>query len=435
MRWLLLIALAALAIPVASAVDLPAEFNIGGQLDDTGTTAAIEDDFAFWRLTPQRAGHVNLRSQAGVEIDPRTRTWNLSAADVPLVSQGTAAAAAGAWPAKITDGTNTAAVKAASTAPLATDPALVVVPSPNGNQATAANQATQITSLQLLDDAIGSATGGTAAVSSALVGGKYNVTLPVLTDGQQAAIQVDQNGRVITSAITGFGAAFRFGDVALASAANTVAVNRTTYTEQTSNAQRSIASASASDAAAGTGARTVKITYLTSTGTGPFTEIITLNGTSYVNTVASNICFIERIEVVTVGSGGANVGILTLKAAAAGGGATVGTIAANDNQTFWSLHYVPVGKVTNITGISFSNDSTAVGNGALFTIKSMPIGVANAVDIQVSDFITLFGQSSAAYRAYNSPIQITGPARIIVYVKPNNNTAQTQRAAIDFFEP
>lgn len=40
----------------------------------------------------------------------------------------------------ITDGTNKAAVKAASTAPVATDPALVVGLSPNGNQATAANQ-------------------------------------------------------------------------------------------------------------------------------------------------------------------------------------------------------------------------------------------------------------------------------------------------------
>jgi hypothetical protein len=46
-------------------------------------------------------------------------------------TQGTAAAAAGAWPTKVTDGTNTAAVKAASTASATTDPALVVALSPN----------------------------------------------------------------------------------------------------------------------------------------------------------------------------------------------------------------------------------------------------------------------------------------------------------------
>ncbi len=58
-------------------------------------------------------------------------------------NQGTANTAANAWPQKITDGTNTAAVKAASTAAAATDPALVVAVSPNNTvavtQATAAN--------------------------------------------------------------------------------------------------------------------------------------------------------------------------------------------------------------------------------------------------------------------------------------------------------
>ena len=46
-------------------------------------------------------------------------------------TQGPANTVANAWPEKITDGTNTAAVKAASTAAVATDPALVVAVSPN----------------------------------------------------------------------------------------------------------------------------------------------------------------------------------------------------------------------------------------------------------------------------------------------------------------
>jgi hypothetical protein len=46
-------------------------------------------------------------------------------------NQGTANTAANAWPAKITDGTNVGAVKAASTAAVAADPALVVAISPN----------------------------------------------------------------------------------------------------------------------------------------------------------------------------------------------------------------------------------------------------------------------------------------------------------------
>jgi hypothetical protein len=55
-------------------------------------------------------------------------------------NQGTAAALAGAWPMEITDGTNgPAAVKAASTAAIATDPALVVALSPNSPLPTGTN--------------------------------------------------------------------------------------------------------------------------------------------------------------------------------------------------------------------------------------------------------------------------------------------------------
>jgi|GEM_PF-4763167 len=41
---------------------------IGGQLDDTTTTAATEDNVAPLRITAQRAAHVNLRNVAGTEI-------------------------------------------------------------------------------------------------------------------------------------------------------------------------------------------------------------------------------------------------------------------------------------------------------------------------------------------------------------------------------
>jgi len=54
-------------------------------------------------------------------------------------NQGTANTTANAWPIKVTDGTNTSAVKAASTAAVATDPALVVTFSPNTALPTGAN--------------------------------------------------------------------------------------------------------------------------------------------------------------------------------------------------------------------------------------------------------------------------------------------------------
>lgn len=224
-----------------------------------------------------------------------------------------------------------------------------------------------------------------------------------------------------------------FGDVTT-NAVTTAAVRRTAYIEQTTNAQRSIASANVNDTAAGTGARTVRITYFTATGAGPFTETVTLNGTTYVNTVATDICFIEKIEVMTVGSTGSNVGILTLKATTAGGGATIGTINATDNQTFWAHHYVATGKTANITGLSVSHNGTTVGSGGVFSLRAIPIPVANQVDKQSSDFVRLYGQASTFARTYTSPIRIPGPARIVVYVTPETASSTVYRGAVDFYE-
>lgn len=237
----------------------------------------------------------------------------------------------------------------------------------------------------------------------------------------------------VNTSATNAGTDFTFGDITTA-ALTRVVVQRTVYTEQTTNAKRSIASASANDTAAGTGARTVRITYLTATFTGPFTETVTLNGTTYVNTVATNICYIEQIEVITAGSTGSNVGIITLKAATAGGGATIVTINATNNQTFIPIHYVPTGKTCKITGISCGHNGTTVGSGALFTVNALDLSTANAVERQVSDFVRLYGQTSTFSRNYTSPIVVSGPARLRIYVTPETASSTVYRSSFDFFE-
>lgn len=253
-------------------------------------------------------------------------------------------------------------------------------------------------------------------------------------DGNLKSLAVDADGRLVTSALTGFGANFTFGDVTTTATTRTL-VRRTAYTEQTTNGQRSIASASANDSAAGTGARTIQIVYLDATGAGPFTEILTLNGTTGVNTVATNICFIEQIDVLTVGSTGSNVGIITLYTAINKGGSAIGTISATNNQTFWAHHYVATGKTCNVTGISCGHSGTTTGSGALFTINAKSLSNSVAAETQASDFVRLYGQSSTFSRVYTSPIKVLGPARLQVYVTPETASSTTYRAAFDFFEP
>jgi hypothetical protein len=65
-----------------------------------------------------------------------------------IVAPGVDNTAANAWFSKVTDGTNTAAVKAASTAPVAADPAVVVSVSPNGNSVVAAGNGTVLSNQQ-----------------------------------------------------------------------------------------------------------------------------------------------------------------------------------------------------------------------------------------------------------------------------------------------
>lgn len=67
--------------------------------------------------------------------------------------------------------------------------------------ATAANQATEITSLQLIDNVVGPVTPGTVATNSWLIGAQFNTSLPTLANTQQAAVQVDSSGRLLVGSI------------------------------------------------------------------------------------------------------------------------------------------------------------------------------------------------------------------------------------------
>lgn len=90
---------------------------------------------------------------------------------IGAVNQGTAAVTANAWPIKVTDGTNSAAVKAASTAALAADPSLVVALSPNSPVPTGTNT---IGSVKLTD---GTNVGTIKAASTAAVVGDTSLVV------------------------------------------------------------------------------------------------------------------------------------------------------------------------------------------------------------------------------------------------------------------
>lgn len=428
---------------------LPAGSNLIGkiQIRNAADTATLGDNANPLRIDPTGTTPQPVTDNGGSLTIDGTVTSNIGttnglALDITLTNRSQKTV--------ITNGTND--VDAKNTTPTGSEYGLIVRNIPSGNH-TVVDGGGSITvdSAQLpstlvsgrLDVNVGASVLPTGAATEATLATRLadsTFTGRINTFGQKTmdnstpvVLASDQSSLPVTLAPANSTAGFSFGEVNTAALTATT-VRKTTYTEQASNAQRSIVSASANDTAAGTGARTVKITYLDSSGNGPFTETVTLNGVTAVNTIAINICFIEKMEVVTAGSGGVNAGIISLKATTGGGGATIGTIAAGDNATRWAHHYVPVSTTCSITSLWAGHNGTVVGSGGVFFIKALTIGVANSVDQQVTDSFRLYGQSSSIQRTYGTPIKITGPTRLVVWITPESSSSLIYRASFDYYE-
>lgn len=128
-----------------------------------------------------------------------------------------------------------------------------------------------------------------------------------------------------------------------------------------SGVQMSIVSTSANDDGnpVGTGIRTMDIHYLDNTLT-PQIETVTLNGTTPVLTVATNIRFIQCLHILTAGSLKSAAGTITVS----NGGITYSQIDIGSRRCASSARMVPAGKVLFIKGsvgssVSLTADTTA----------------------------------------------------------------------------
>lgn len=202
------------------------------------------------------------------------------------------------------------------------------------------------------------------------------------------------------------------------SGSSLTAIRATAYAEQTTNAQRSIVSSNANDTSAGTGARTIKVTYYDQNLLGPFIETITMNGVTPVDTVSSTICFIEKIEVNTIGSQLSNVGTITLKAATSGGGATIGTIPAGDSITNWAHHYVGTNKVMTLISVIGSIKGSA--SGSLEIHKTIPTDVTKP-ELTIAPKLRIDAGDCDKLN-FDAPIVIIGPALVLVYGRSDSSS-------------
>lgn len=131
--------------------------------------------------------------------------------------------------------------------------------------------------------------------------------------------------------------------------------------------QMAFVSDNVNDTAAGTGARTADIHYLNASFV-EMSENIILNGTTAVNTIATDILRINDIHVMTVGTNETSVGNLSLRNLA--GTITYGYIAATGNASRQCIYTVPAGFNLFITGFNVGVGHNAGGRLGEFSVRA-----------------------------------------------------------------
>lgn len=159
----------------------------------------------------------------------------------------------------------------------------------------------------------------------------------------------------------------------------------------------------------GTGARTIRVFGLTAWGTAEVSEDIIMDGTTNVPTVNSYV-IIHRMIVLTVGSTGGNVGVIS---ATAQTDATVtAEIAATNNQTQMAIYGIPSTQTLYLTGFDASIGSGTTDDiDAYLSVNFQPDVALNAFRQLHRGGMVLAGTSE--HKQKYSPYQpIPGPAII-----------------------
>lgn len=219
----------------------------------------------------------------------------------------------------------------------------------------------------------------------------------------------------------------RFGNLTAASTSEVLLAART-YTEQSSNAQRSVVSTSNQDKPTGSGAAAVRITYLNSDYELK-TEDVTLDGTQDVDTVATDIRFIEKFQVI---QGSAAAGAIKLMTGTGGGGSEFCGIGVGTYDAFLCHHYVPAGK----SGYVFSWGAT-VDDEVKFKLIGRATYGSNKVD-EHWDLINLMGITTPpgllVFRKKMDAMLFTEKSYIRITVVPNQTSSTTIRGELIVWE-
>jgi hypothetical protein len=183
--------------------------------------------------------------------------------------------------------------------------------------------------------------------------------------------------------------------------------------------------------------RTIKVTYYTLDASGnilgPFTYTATLNGTTAVQIDAANaIRLIDKVEALTVGSGGVAAGAISLFPSTDGTGTAIVALAAGDRRTYIGHAYVPTGRRLFVDDIQVESGEVATVQ-TQFNLRSTSYPLANVADKALT--ATLAAQGLVGTRSLGPPTPLAvvqGPARVQLYATPGNTASASVRAEFGY---
>lgn len=169
-----------------------------------------------------------------------------------------------------------------------------------------------------------------------------------------------------------------------------------------------IVSDSASDAAAGVGARTIRVVGLTGWGTAEVREDIALNGTTSVPTVNAYV-IIHHLEILTKGATSVNVGTVT--ATAQTDGTITAAILSGNGQTHMAIYGIPSTQTAFVIDIYAHILRAAGANAAV----DMSLVYNPEPDVELLNFVgkhtwaAVKDGSSVASKDFKVPKRFSGP--------------------------
>ena len=182
--------------------------------------------------------------------------------------------------------------------------------------------------------------------------------------------------QVARGQIEGHSSFCQFGiNTAVGTANETIWIGSNTYTFPAAASVLKVSSSSASDAAAGTGARTVQIQGLNAAYEA-VVETVILNGQTEVNTTNSYLR-VNKMIVLTAGSGGTSVGNIYAGTGTVTDG--VPAVVVNQtgvlaNETESGFYTVPAGYTAFINMWTMSSGNTTADEWTRFTLRIRPEG-------------------------------------------------------------